>query len=121
MIRNLVAAAIVLAHVVATSPALADTPNDVTIATLKLHGETTRFIVDATSDMSCTFFSGGSSTSRATAEIVNSHGVGTTPELRKEAISLLTAAFLAGKRVRLMLRRSDTDGIHCRIISVEVL
>ena len=120
MTHRLVGMFVTAALLATSSSALADQDNTITITQLENNGEGVRFFVRAQGNVSCSFSTGGSLISLPEAAIVNTIGVGVDADTRREAVTLLTSAFLAGKKVTLTLRRSDTGGTHCRIMKVRV-
>ena len=121
MTRNLMAAFVSVLLLATTSSALADETNTYTISKIKTDGEANRFYIDATVNVSCSFSNDTGLTSTNAAQIVDGQGVGLSADLRREAVSLITSAYLAGRQVLLTLRRSNTGGVHCRIIAVELI
>lgn len=102
--------------------ALADNTNTEVIGSITSSSISGRVHVKASDGaLTCSFSDGANPWTTTEAVIVDGLGVGATADTRREAVSLLMSAHLAGKSVKLVVRRSDTGGQHCRIYSVEVL
>jgi hypothetical protein len=121
MIHRALATAALAGLLAISSSASADEISTETISALMTDGNTGEIYITAADGwFTCSFSGQTGKKNVARAHLIDGMGVASTADRRREAMSLLTAAFLAGKQVRFILRRSDTGGTHCRVFAFEI-